>query len=144
MTKQTFKDAFNLLCGKKLGGGIHREVYECRLRPELVVKVELEEDWRSFANVREMLFWSNNQHYDKVAKWLSPCDYMSPDGRILLQRKVQIASATDTLPSELPSFLTDLKPDNFGWLDGRFVCVDYALSLDNPNIKPKKVKWHDR
>lgn len=141
MPNPAFEDAFNLLCGKQLGGGIHRDVFECRLRPELVVKVERENDWRYFANVQEMKLWSDNQHYDKVARWLAPCDYMSPDGSILLQRKVNICNSFDTLPNELPSFLTDLKPENFGWLEGRFVCVDYAMTLDSPNLRLKKVNW---
>ena len=40
MNGATYEDAFNLLCGKLLGEGIHRKVFECRLRDDLVVKVE--------------------------------------------------------------------------------------------------------
>lgn len=141
MANPAFRDAFNLLCGEKLGSGIHRDVYECRLRPELVVKVEIACDWRYFANVQEMKFWSDNQHFAKVANWLAPCEYMSPDGRILLQRKVRIATEADDLPKQVPGFLSDLKPCNFGWLDNRFVVVDYAMTIDRPNLRLKAANW---
>lgn len=143
MTK-AFEDAFNLLCGEQLGSGLHRFVYECRLRPELVVKVERENvDWRFFANVHEMRFWDNNQYYKKVADWLAPCRYMSPDGRILLQDRARPATSFDNLPEKLPGFLTDRKPQNYGYLpNGQFVCIDYTLTIDNPNTRLSAAKWH--
>lgn len=137
--ERAFEDAFNLLCGEKLGGGIHREVFDCRLRPDLVVKVERDDTWRYFSNVREMKFWDDNQHFKKVADWLAPCVYMSPDGRILLQRRVKLATRFDDLPDMMPAFLTDFKPDNYGFLEGRLVCIDYAMTIDNPSVKLKKV-----
>lgn len=143
MNRPIFEDAFNLLCGKLLGEGIHRKVYECKLRPELVVKVEYDTDYRYFANVMEMKFWCDNQHYEKVAKWLAPCEYMSPDGLILLQRKV--SPITDTplaiLPEKIPSFLCDVKRENFGMLDGNLVCIDYAMTIPNPSMRMKMVYW---
>lgn len=137
-----FEDAFNLLCGDKIGSGVHRNVFACRLRPELVVKVEIDGgQWRYFANAQEMKFWSDQQHYPKVADWLAPCDYMSPDGRILLQRRADPIRSTDTLPENIPSFLNDIKRENFGFLNGRLVCVDYAMHVDNPNLRLKKITW---
>ena len=138
---RTFEDAFNLLCGEKIGSGIHRDVFECRLRPDLVVKVEQERDWRYFSNVHEMKFWSDNRDFKRVSDWLAPCEYMSPDGRILLQKKVRIAQLTDDLPEKLPAFLTDIKPENFGHLNGNLVCIDYAFTIDNPKINLRKVDW---
>lgn len=138
---QVHKDAFDLLCGKLLGEGIHRKVYACRLRPELVVKVEICEDWRYFANVLEMKFWNDHEHYFKVAQWLSPCEYMSPDGRILLQRRVTPIYDRSALPEKLPAFLSDVKIENFGLLDGRVVCMDYAMTIPNPSTVLKKVHW---
>jgi hypothetical protein len=136
-----YEDAFNLLCGEKIGGGIHRTVFACRLRPELVVKVETSGDWRYFANVHEMKFWSDHEHFEKVARWLAPCEYLSPDGRLLLQRRIEPLRATDELPVKLPSFLTDVKRDNFGMLDGRIVCADYAMTIPSPSLRAKKVEW---
>ena len=135
---RAFEDAFNLLCGDKLGEGIHRTVFACRLRPELVVKVENDDDWRYFANVMEMKFWNDHESYSKVARWLAPCEYMSPDGRILLQKRVRPLLDESELPAELPAFLTDIKPENFGLLDGRVVCIDYALNIPSPSMRMKK------
>jgi hypothetical protein len=139
--RATFEDTFSLLCGAKIGGGIHRTVYECTLRPDLVVKVENNDVWRHFANVHEMKFWSDNQHFAAVAKWLAPCDYMSPDGRVLLQRRVQPLPHGYIMPEQLPGFLTDWKRENYGLLDNRFVCVDYAMTIPNPSRRLRKVTW---
>lgn len=141
MNGATYEDAFNLLCGKLLGEGIHRKVFECRIRPDLVVKVEHDTDWRYFANVLEMRFWDDHQYFDKVAQWLAPCEYMSPDGRILLQRRTLPIVDSSALPAQLPAFLSDVKVDNFGMLDGRLVCVDYAMTIPNPSTRLKKVDW---
>jgi len=141
MNKATFEDAFNLLCGKLLGEGIHRKVFECRLRNDLVVKVEDETGWRYFANVHEMRFWSEHEQYKPVAKWLAPCEYLSPDGRILLQKRVSPVFNGMKLPKKIPEFLSDLKLENFGVHEGRMVCVDYALTIPNPSTKLKPVDW---
>lgn len=136
----TFEDAFNLLCGEKLGEGIHRTVYECRVRPDLVVKVESDEH-RYFANVFEDKFWVDHQFYEPIAKWLAPCEYLSPDARILLQRRCRPLHDSDVLPDKIPAFLTDVKRSNFGWLDGRLVCMDYAMTIPDPSKRLRKVEW---
>lgn len=143
MSDKIFEDAFNLLCGEKIGSGVFRDVYKCRLRADLVVKVEINEVWRTFANVKEMNFWSDHQNTSAIVEWLAPCDYMSPDGRILLQRKVTPCEPEELekLPKMLPAFLTDTKFRNFGWLDGRVVCIDYAGTIPNPSLKMVKANW---
>ncbi len=135
-----FRDAFNMLCGKEIGSGIHRTVFECKIRPDLVVKVE-NECYREFANVLEMRFWNDQQHYKKIADWLAPCEFLSPDGRILLQKRADPLSENEKLPFLMPSWMTDIKRDNFGRIDGKLVCIDYAYTLPNPNIKLKKANW---
>lgn len=141
MNAATFKDAFNLLCGEKLGSGVHRTVFECRLRPELVVKVEDSGDWRYFANVQEQKFWNDHSFYKAVSQWLAPCEYLSPDGRLLLQRRVDPLPAKAKLPDKLPAFLTDVKRSNWGMLDGKLVCCDYAMTIPNPSLRLRKVSW---
>jgi len=135
-----YEDAFNMLCGKFIGQGIHRKVFECKIRPDLVVKVE-SDDNRSFANIFEMQFWDANQHYKEINKWLAPCEYLSPDGMILLQRKCSPVPFDYKLPAKLPEFLTDCKRDNFGIMDGKLVSVDYASTIINPSAKLKKADW---
>lgn len=141
-TGPIFEDAFNLLCHNKLGSGIHRDVFECRINDRLVVKVENDLPWRYFANVLEMKFWSDHQHCDKIAKWLAPCEYLSPDGLVLLQRRVEPIRDSDELPKKLPTFLTDVKRDNYGWLDGRLVCFDYALTIPTPSLRLRGADWN--
>lgn len=136
----TFEDCFNMLCGRVIGEGCHRTVYTCKLRPDLVVKVENQE-MRYFANVMEDKFWTDNQHYSKVADWLCPTEFLSPDGRILLMRRAGALLDTDKLPEKLPGFLTDIKRDNFGWLNGKLVCIDYAWTIPSPNLRLRKVEW---
>ena len=135
-----FEDAFNLLCGDKLGEGIHRTVYACRLRPELVVKVE-SHDFRYFANVMENKFWGDHEHYAKVAEWLAPCHYLSPDARVLLQARADPVPRDYPMPEQMPAFLSDLKRENFGLIGGRLVCVDYAMTIPSPSVRPKKAYW---
>lgn len=134
----TCVDAFNLLCGEKLGAGIHREVFACTLRPDLVVKVETADN-RWFANVMEMKFWNDHECYKPVAQWLAPCAALSPDGRVLLQWRCDPVPQSYRWP-KLPQFLTDLKADNFGLYRGRLVCVDYAMTVPNPSTRLRAVK----
>lgn len=136
----TFEDCFNMLCGEKLGEGIHRQVFACKLRPELVVKIE-QQEMRYFANVIENKFWGDHQNVKEIARWLAPCEFLSPDGRLSLMRRTDPVPSNFKLPDKLPGFLTDLKRSNFGLLDGRLVCVDYAFTISNPSMRLRKANW---
>lgn len=137
---RSFEDAFNLLCGERLGFGLHRSVFECRIRPGWVVKVEAGES-RRFANVLEHEFWESHQFFEKVAIWLAPCGELSADGRLLLQRRVSSLPGDFKFPPKMPEFLSDLKRSNFGLWKGRLVCVDYALAISQPSITPRRARW---
>lgn len=143
--KYIYRDAFNMLAGDEIASGAYRTVYECKLRPDLVVKVEqhIDNGYRTFHNVREMDFWQYNEYYAKVANWLAPCRYISPDGHILLMDKATPITSRDKLPEKLPSFLTDIKAGNFGYINNKLVCVDYALNINNPSIRLRKANFHD-
>ena len=146
MHKPTATDAFNMLAGAKLGSGCYRDVFECKIRPDLVVKVEIPRDsgYRTFANVAEMKFWDDHEFTPEVKKWLARCEFLSPDGLILLQERVTPATEIDLarMPNKLPAFLTDRKPDNYGWTkDGRFVCCDYAMTIKNPSLRMTRADW---
>lgn len=140
MSNPAFEDAFNLLCGALIGRGIHRRVFECQLRDDLVVKVEDDEP-RRFANVLEFEFWQDHQHHKPVAKWLAPVIFMSPDGRVILQKRCAPLPVNYEMPRKIPGFLTDTKLSNFGMFDGRLVCFDYALTIRNASAKLKKADW---
>lgn len=141
MNNAIYEDAFNLLCGDLIGEGIHRKVFKCKLREDLVVKVEFDTNYRYFANVLEMKFWNDNEYYEKISNWLAPCEYLSPDGRILLQKRVAPILDANIMPKMVPTFLSDLKIDNFGLMGGRVVCIDYSMTIPNPSIKLKSVEW---
>lgn len=136
---KVFEDTFNMLCGRLLGEGIHRKVFECKLRHDLVVKVEYEENLRPFANVMEMNLWQNAG--TRAQAWLCPCEYLSPDGLVLLQKRVDPIPLGYEMPTHMPSFLTDFKRSNYGLLDGRLVCVDYALNIIEPKMTLRKAGW---
>ena len=141
MNESTHLDLFNMFCGKLIGEGIHRMVFACKVRPDLVVKVEADDGYRYFANVFEQQFWDSYSDTKDIGKWLAPCEFMSPDGRILLQKKCYPLPDSYKLPALMPAFFTDLKRDNFGLLDGRLVCVDYAITIMNPVAKLTKADW---
>ncbi len=134
------EDAYNLLCGDKLGEGCYRTVFECTLLPDLVVKVENGTS-RRFCNVLEDEFWAHNKDVAAVAKWLAPCKFISPDGRILLQRRTDPIPGHFELPAQIPHFLNDVKKSNFGLLDGRLVCHDYAFVINHPSVRPRRATW---
>ena len=138
-----FEEAFNLLCGELLGEGIHRKVFACLIDPTLVVKCETGHG--TFSNAREWRNWDEVRFADRWNKWLAPCVAISPLGTVLLQKRCEPLRKSDTLPDELPAFLTDIKPQNFGWLAGRLVCHDYPQINSSLSDKPRKigVGWWD-
>lgn len=138
--KQAFRDAFDVLCGKLLGEGIHRKVFECRLDPTLVVKVETDEEHRSFANAYEHRNWQECRDYKPVARWLAPVVRISPCGFILLQKRVAPLRQSE-LPAKLPRFLTDIQVANFGLYEGRIVACDYTTLLTNVRLSERKAHW---
>ena len=132
------KDAFKLMCGEVLGEGCDRVVYECKLMNEWVVKTEKNCPYE-FSNIREHTFWHQYKNTKKIAKWLAPCGDISPDGKVLLQRRATPLEDDYKLPRKLPKFLSDIKRSNFGLYEGRLVCVDYADAIVKPSTKKVKI-----
>ena len=136
------KEAFEMMKGEHLGTGSFRSVYCNRLNPEQLLKIEGDTHQRyQFCNVIEWIFWNDNKENPKIAKWLAPCVSISSNGKILIQRRVDLIPINYELPKKLPAFLTDLKRDNFGLLDGRLVCLDYGLLPRDIVTKKKSVDW---
>lgn len=119
------KDLFGLVCGKKLGEGAYRTVYDFAPDQSLVIKVE--DGSHSFHNVTEHLIW-NELQYTKWAKWFAPVVSISPCGCYLLMKKTEPLSKKQ-YPKMLPKFLTDRKYPNYGRLKGKFVCHDYGSTV---------------
>ena len=136
---EVYREAFNILCGEKIGRGISRTVFECKLMPDMVVKVE-SEDYRTFQNVLEQRFWDYHKDAKHIAKWLAPCHFLSPDGRVLIQSRVSPLREGE-FPEKLPAFFTDTKRNHFGKFGKQIVCCDYALTVYNPSMKMIKAAW---
>jgi len=122
-------EAFNLFCGKLLGQGIDRKTFVLATDPAFVVKVEEDERRLRFQNILEWQVWCAATDVGKEAtQWLAPCVHLSPDGRILIQRRTQ-PLILDKRPKKMPVWLSDFKADNYGMLDGRVVAHDYGLNM---------------
>jgi len=136
------KELEQLLIGKKMGSGMHRTTYDCLLNGEWVVKVADDERMGRGANCLEYKIWQEIQYSDDVGKFFAPCIDISEGGKYLIQEKVEKARKKD-YPSKIPHFFTDVKYDNFGFLRGKFVCVDYGSLLIWRGIdKVRMVKAH--
>lgn len=132
-------DLFDILLGKKIGNGAGREVYEHRLDSSLVVKVE--NSAGSFQNIVESKIWWEVSD-SPYAKWFAPVVAISANGAVLVMKKAEPARKHE-YPKKIPAFFTDLKRQNFGLLNGKFVCVDYGSSILSYGFtkKLKQAKW---
>lgn len=126
-------DLIKMLMGKKLGSGYYRSVYEFNLNPDkYVIKIEPNS---TDSNNNEFLIWNEvswlTGKLSWVKDWFAPVLYMSPDAKILIMERTydqhKIRGKNIDIPNEVPSFLSDIKLDNFGWLNGKFVCHDYGF-----------------
>jgi hypothetical protein len=118
-------DLFDFVCGKWIGGGMGRRVYEYRFDASCVVKIDTS---GYFNNVVEYDFWQNmSYHHPEIAKFMAPCVSLSSCGRILVQKKTTPIDPKKKLPVKIPQVLAcDLKIENWGIFKNRVVCHDYA------------------
>ena len=134
-----FFDTF--VADKPLARGSARIVYPLRHDPTMVCKIEVESG--SFQNILEDQIWSEIQH-TKLKKWFAPVECISACGSVMLMRRTR-PMEHDQYPKRVPHFFTDLKYQNFGWYDGRFVCHDYGVPLLTNGYSKRMVKaeWWD-
>lgn len=151
-----FEEAFNLLCGDKIGEGMTRTVYECKLHRDCVVKVE-DPDSNYRQNWLEHQTWELAASIDgacKATRWLASIRWISPRGSILLMERTRPPSDADFAAVEkLPCWLTDLKRSNWGMVksnkDGKewLVCHDYGTNLCMQDglvsKRMRKAEWSD-
>lgn len=119
------KDVRDLLLGDEIAYGAHRHVFKHATDPGLVVK--LEDIAKHFYNVSEWQVWQRVKS-TAHAKWFAPCVDIGPSGTILMMKKAEPATAAK-LPRMVPAFFTDLKAENWGFINGKPVCIDYGLHL---------------
>lgn len=123
----TRDDIITLFVGTELGAGVHRHVFQHAQDPKLVVKIDGSE---CFANAGEWEVWQRVKDTD-LRRWFAPCVAISRNSIALIQRKttpVSLAALERALP-KVPAFFCDLKVSNWGRLNGRIVCHDYANHL---------------
>lgn len=146
---EAFEEAFNLLCGDKIGYGMSREVFECALLPGYVVKVETARE--RFQNIMEWETWRAVQS-TSASRWFAECKWISPNGKILIQERTRPPSPAEFV-EKVPVWFTDLKRTNWGMAltnkDNRqyLVCHDYGTSLmlqdGTTTRRMKKAAWYD-
>lgn len=115
-------DFISIFLGSLIDTGLSRTVYGCRMDNSLVIKIEQDDYYKQ--NVAEWLIWDHVAHNEKYSRWFAPCEWLSPNGRVLLQKRT---FPIETLPKRLPPYLGDQKPENFGLYKGRVVCHDYGM-----------------
>ncbi|MBX3603200.1 MAG: hypothetical protein KF863_21475 [Rubrivivax sp.] len=143
-----FEDAFNLLCGDRIGHGMSRVVFACRLLPSCVVKVE--PSLESWQNVMEWQTWQAVKG-TKASRWFAECRWISCDGRILVQERTRPPARSEFV-DRVPIWFTDLKRSNWGMASSSgkrewLVCHDYGTALvlqeGTSTTRTKKADWWD-
>lgn len=137
-------DFIDMWCGKFVGSGSSRMVYEFTLNKTLVVKIDHTNG--GFFNVAEWDTYHNikNSH-PKLAKYLAPCIQISNAGKVMLQQKTECIRSSQ-LPKSIPFFLADTKLQNWGKLGNKVVCHDFANSRIYSHVSQRMVKpewWSD-
>ena len=117
------RELAEFVLGKRLGGGMSREVFLNRADNNTVIKVENYADHKQ--NVMEWLVWNQFQNVKGIGKWLCPCHSMSHSGTFLVMERARDLEPHE-MPKRVPSFISDVKLENFGMLNGKVVLRDYG------------------
>lgn len=141
MDHRDLKEFARYMCGKKLGSGAYRDVYVLNFNDDYVVKIE--RDGCQFQNIIEWQFWEDHQYKKGIAKWLAPCASISEKGTIMIQKRTTPILTKKGMPAKLPKFLGDCHIHNFGKLNGKVVCHDYAINNPKIPLQLVKKKWYD-
>lgn len=134
----------DLVLGNLLGEGQYRKVFPFRANDRYVMKAA--DTWQGInCNFAEWDLWC--QLKDKpLGAWLAPIESISSGGRYLVMWR---ASRMTHLPRRVPLMLAgDLKPANWGMINGRPRCVDYGNWLQAHLLKADatklvRAKWGD-
>lgn len=133
---KNFKEKF---CGTYLGSGVSREVYVLKQNPRYVVKIDYTKDWH---NITEWNVWreANIRYNQHLAAYLAPCVWISFNGKILIQKRIQFRHPS-LYPQRIPNFLKDTKYANYGFYKNRLVCCDYSRADLFRDGRLRKVNW---
>jgi hypothetical protein len=128
----------------RLGSGLYRTVFGIWDSEKWVMKVANSAEGAD-ANRDEWQVWCYLRERHKSNRLLAPCLGISDDGSVLLMRRTTICNEAQ-VPKRVPVWMTDLKVQNWGMMDGRAVCHDYSTHLIMENTcsdKTKKARWWD-
>lgn len=138
--------ALSALTGAFVGSGAYRDVYRMRHADHLVLKIEAR--GMTFSNAHEWSIWQEVQG-TKWEKWFAPCVSIDGYGAVLVQHRTMPPTREQWNElKRVPAFLADLKPSNFGMLDGRIVAHDYGnhnflgLGIENAKLVSSKAIKH--
>jgi len=132
-------DLTDFFIGDRIGEGCSRSVYEYRIDPRFVVKIDRT---NLFNNVAEWDIWHSLKD-GPYGKFLAPCLSISSCGRVMMQRRTRPVKF-DQLPSTIPNFFADTKLQNWGRIGKNIVCHDYANhAFYSGNFKLVKAKFRD-
>lgn len=139
-TNTIARDFFSSFVGKYLGKGAGREVYQCNINPDIVVKIETTSG--SFQNILEWETWDACKE-TKFKKWFAPCYSISPCGTVLIQKYARDIEDSEC-PEQVPAFFSDIKKENWGIYNNLPVCRDYGRTLlvdKGLSNKLRKAEW---
>lgn len=114
---------FRKLCGKKIGSGCDRVVYEHKNDPTLVIKYEASPT--VFANAVEWNISDMNKRSDRIAR----CYDISNDSKFLIQERLEVNKTCEPVKNtRLRSRFYDLHDENYGYRKGstKKVLLDYS------------------
>lgn len=136
--ERTHREVTNMMLGVQIGVGSARRVFINDLNPLQVVKIE---HGSGFQNVQEWLIWQEVRNKPDLAKWFAPCDFISPNGSVLVMRRTEQPKIA--YPEQVPAFFTDLKLTNWGEFEDRLVCHDYGMLARFYSLskRQKKADW---
>ena len=123
------REFFDFICGKMIGSGVARTVFEYLPSNNKEYVVKIEDSAGSFQNVIEWEMWDYFKDSDLGKRWLAPCWSISPCGTVMMQSRTQPLPKGYRLPKKMPVFLGDLKSSNYGLLKGRLVAHDYGTGF---------------
>lgn len=126
-----------------IGKGLDRRVYHPLNNPSVVYKVEdVNPKGLRFQNVKEHLI-TNELAYTVDIVLFARILHISQDGRLAIQEYARDATKEEFeefLNGKCPSFVTDIKIENVGVINGRVVIRDYGSSIITKNYRNTSVK----
>lgn len=121
LSDDSSSDLFGMFCGKEIGRGQYRTVWQHQLDKKLVIKHDTCVNW---SNVHEWSIFCELQ-YGPLEKWLAPVYWLSPRGIWLIQARTTPLK-DGQFPKRVPAMFSDVKPENWGMWRGHPVCHDYG------------------